>query len=229
MRSVIKFLFFAFVIIFVPTVVMLVISLFGSTTLIALVGQMIVIISLMGFFLFYLKKERVYEENTLKFLENQTDIYLLRKFRQDRISYKSKVEITKKILSLEYSKEELNLLKKYASKKSDMDFYYAKLIKEDREKREENKNRRDNFNKRFAKRKNVYVDFKEMFITSIKWTLIFSIFSFFSISKIHYKYFDPYWSYAIAMVLFMICVFLTINTIIWIIRALKAFWVKDYI
>ncbi|MGO3017516.1 MAG: hypothetical protein ACTIH2_00045 [Anaerococcus sp.] len=229
MRSILKFLFLTFVIIFIPTVVMLIISTFGSTTIFLFIGQAIVILALMGFFLVYLKKERAYEKDTLDKIEHENDLVKLRELRDEKISYKSKAEITKKILSLEYSEKEMKLLKKYAVKKEDMDFYYAKLIKENRDKREENKLRRDNFNKRYAKKRYVYVDFKEVFITAIKWTLVFAVFSGLAISKIHYKLFDPYIAYAIAMILFIISAFLTINTIIWIIRAMKAYWIKEYI
>lgn len=229
MRSILKFLFLTFVIIFIPTVVMLIISTFGSSTIFLFIGQAIVILALMGFFLVYLKKERAYEKDTLDKIEHENDLVKLRELRDEKISYKSKAEITKKILSLEYSEKEMKLLKKYAVKKEDMDFYYAKLIKENRDKREENKLRRDNFNKRYAKKRYVYVDFKEVFITAIKWTLVFAVFSGLAISKIHYKLFDPYIAYAIAMILFIISAFLTINTIIWIIRAMKAYWIKEYI
>lgn len=229
MRSILKFLFLTFVIIFIPTVVMLIISTFGSSTIFLFIGQAIVILALMGFFLVYLKKERAYEKDTLDKIEHENDLVKLRELRDEKISYKSKVEITKKILSLEYSEKEMKLLKKYAVKKEDMDFYYAKLIKENRDKREENKLRRDNFNKRYAKKRYVYVDFKEVFMTAIKWTVVFAVFSGLAISKIHYKLFDPYIAYAIAMILFIISAFLTINTIIWIIRAMKAYWIKEYI
>lgn len=229
LRSILKFLFLTFVIIFIPTVVMLIISTFGSSTIFLFIGQAIVILALMGFFLVYLKKERAYEKDTLDKIEHENDLVKLRELRDEKISYKSKAEITKKILSLEYSEKEMKLLKKYAVKKEDMDFYYAKLIKENRDKREENKLRRDNFNKRYAKKRYVYVDFKEVFITAIKWTLVFAVFSGLAISKIHYKLFDPYIAYAIAMILFIISAFLTINTIIWIIRAMKAYWIKEYI
>lgn len=229
LRSILKFLFLTFVIIFIPTVVMLIVSTFGSSTMFLFIGQAIVILLLMGFFLIYLKKERAYEKDTLDKIEHEDDLDKLRELRDKKISYKSKAEITKRILSLEYSKEEMDLLKKYAVKKEDMDFYYAKLIKEDRIKREENMIKRDNFNKRFAKKRFVYVDFKEVFMTAIKWTLVFAVFSGLAISKIHYRLFDPYVAYAIAMLLFIICAFLTINTIIWIIRAMKAYWIKDYI
>lgn len=229
MRSVAKFFLFTFVIILFPSLIMLIISQFGSSSLALFIGQMLVILSLMGFFLFYLKKERAYEKKTLEEIENEDDIEKLRELREKKLSYRSKEEITKKILSLEYSEEEMENLKKYATKKESMDFYYARLIKEDRENRQENKNRRDNFNKRFGKKQNVYVNFKEVLKTAIKWSLVFALFSYLAISKVYYKFLDPYWSYAVSIILFLICAFLTVNTIIWIIRAMKAYWVKDYI
>lgn len=197
MRSVLKFLLFTFVIIIIPTIIMLIISLIGASGVLLFVGQMLVILSLMGFFLLFLKKEKAYEKNTLDEIEGEKDLEKLRELRDKKLTYRSKAEITKKILSLEYSTEEMALLKKYASSMELMDFYYARLIKEDRDNREENKTRRDNFNKRFAKRRNVYVDFKEVLFTAIKWTLVFAIFSALAISKVHYKFLDPYWSYAV--------------------------------
>lgn len=229
MRSVVKFLLFTFVIIFVPTVIMLIISLFGSSGGYLILGQILVILSLMGFFIFFLKKEKAYEKKTLDEMEYENDLNKLRELRDSKLTYRSKAEITRKILSLEYSKEEMALLKKYATSKEFMDFYYARLIKEDRENREENKTRRDNFNKRFERRQNVYLDFKEVLLTALKWTVVFAVFASLAISRVHYSLFDPYWAYAISILLFMICAFLTVNTIIWIIRAMKAFWVKDYI
>lgn len=229
MRSVVKFLLYTFVIILVPTIIMIIVSLLGSSGAYLILGQILVILALMGFFFLFLKKEKAYEEKTLKEIENEDNLEKLRAIRDEKLSYKSKGEITRKILTLEYSPEEMALLKKYATSKELMDFYYAKLIKEDRQNREENKNRRDSFNKRFGKRRHVYVDFKDVLYTALKWTGIFAIFASLAISKIHYKFFDPYWAYAISMILFIICAFLTINTIIWIIRAMKAHWVKDYI
>ncbi|MDD7305033.1 MAG: hypothetical protein PUG67_00435 [Peptoniphilaceae bacterium] len=229
MRSVVKFFLFTFVIVFFPSLIMLIISYFGASTALLILGQILVILSLTGFFLLYLKKEKEYEKNTLEKISLANDIEKLRELRDKRISYRSKAEITKKILNIEYSEEELKLLKKYGYSKEDMDFYYARLIKEDRANREENKIKRDNFNKRYKNKYKVYIDFREVLLTAIKWTVVFAIFSMLAISKIYYKFVNPYWAYAISMLLFLICGFLAVNTIIWIVRALKAFWIKDYI
>lgn len=229
MRSVLKFLLFGSLIIIVPTIIMLILSLFGESTALVFIGQILVIISLMGLFLLFYKKQKAYEKETLDKIEREDDIEKLKSYRDQRISYRSKAEITKRILDLEYSEEEMANLKKYGNRKTDMDTYYSKLVKEDRKNRDDSKKRRAYFNKRFKNKGHVYLDFKDVLLTAIKWTIVFLIFTIPAVTKVYYKFMNPYMAYILDIILFVVSIFLTVNTIIWIVRALRAFWFKDHL
>ena len=170
-----------------------------------------------------------YENETLKLIEHEDDIEKLKELRDKRISYKSKANISKKIIDLYYSKEELSKLRKYSSTYDDWIFYYASLIKNERDDRELYKKKRDNFIKRYKNRHFIFLDYAENMRTSIKWIIIFLVFSLISYLN-PYKFIKNPNLYTMALLLnFTLNFGLMVNTVIWIIRSLKSYWARKII
>lgn len=230
MRSIIKFLIFAIIIILLPSFVMLFITNLNTNNFILVfAGQILVFLILLGFYFIIRKKISKYEDETLAKIKNEKSIEKLKKLREERISYKSKANITKKIIDLDYSKEECMNLRKYSSTYDDMIFYYAALIKNEREDREIYKNKRDNFIKRYKNRHFVFLDYKENVRTSIKWMGVFLIFALISFLN-PFKFIKNDEIYKIIVLLnFTFNLSIVINTIIWILRSLKSHWAKDLV
>lgn len=230
MRSIIKFLIFAIIIILLPSFVMLFITNLNTNNFILLfAGQILVFLILLFFYFIVRKKIIQYEDETLDMIQNEKSIEKLKKLREERISYKSKANITKKIIDLDYSKEECMNLRKYSSTYDDMIFYYAALIKNEREDREIYKKKRDNFIKRYKNRHFVFLDYKENIRTSIKWMGVFLIFALISFLN-PFKFIKNDEIYKIIVLLnFTFNLSIVINTIIWILRSLKSHWAKDLV
>lgn len=230
MRSVLKFIFYAFIIIFIPSFVMMFITSLGvDNVYLVLLGQFIVFVILMGSY--YLTRKNIikYENETLKLIENENDIKKLKDLREKRISYKSKANISKKIIDLSYSKDELVNLKKYSSTYDDWIFYYSSLIKNERDNRKIYKEKRDNFIKRYKNRHFIFLDYSENLKTSIKWIIVFLIFSLLSYLN-PYKFIKNPNIYTMSLLLnFTVNFGLMVNTVIWIIRTLKSYWARKII
>lgn len=230
MRSIIKFLIFAIIIILLPSFVMLFITNLNTNNFILVfAGQILVFLILLGFYFIIRKKIIKYEDETLAKIKNEKSIEKLKKLREERISYKSKANITKKIIDLDYSKEECMNLRKYSSTYEDMIFYYAALIKNEREDREIYKKKRDDFIKRYKNRHFVFLDYKENVRTAIKWMGVFLIFALISFLN-PFKFIKNDEIYKIIVLLnFTFNLSIVINTIIWILRSLKSHWAKDLV
>lgn len=230
MRSIIKFLIFAIIIILLPSFVMLFITNLNTNNFILVfAGQILVFLILLGFYFIIRKKISKYEDETLAKIKNEKSIEKLKKIREERISYKSKANITKKIIDLDYSKEECMNLRKYSSTYDDMIFYYAALIKNEREDRKIYKKKRDDFIKRYKNRHFVFLDYKENVRTAIKWMGVFLIFALISFLN-PFKFIKNDEIYKIIVLLnFTFNLSIVINTIIWILRSLKSHWAKDLV
>lgn len=230
MRSIIKFLLFAIIIILLPSFVMLFITNLNTNNFILVfAGQILVFLILLGFYFIIRKKIIKYEDETLAKIKNEKSIEKLKKIREERISYKSKANITKKIIDLDYSKEECMNLRKYSSTYDDMIFYYAALIKNEREDRKIYKKKRDDFIKRYKNRHFVFLDYKENVRTAIKWMGVFLIFALISFLN-PFKFIKNDEIYKIIVLLnFTFNLSIVINTIIWILRSLKSHWAKDLV
>ncbi len=230
MRSIIKFLIFAIIIILLPSFVMLFITSLNTNNFILIfAGQILVFLIWLGFYYSIRKKISKYEDETLAEIKNEKSIEKLKKIREERISYKSKANITKKIIDLDYSKEECMNLRKYSSTYDDMIFYYAALIKNEREDREIYKKKRDDFIKRYKNRHFVFLDYKENVRTAIKWMGVFLIFALISFLN-PFKFIKNDEIYKIIVLLnFTFNLSIVINTIIWILRSLKSHWAKDLV
>lgn len=230
MRSIIKFLIFAIIIILLPSFVMLFITnLNTSNFILVFAGQILVFLILLGFYFIIRKKIIQYEDETLSKIQNEKNIENLKKLRKERISYKSKANITKKIIDLDYSKEECMNLRKYSSTYDDMIFYYAAFIKNERQDREIYKKKRDNFIKRYKNRHFIFLDYKENVKTAIKWMGVFLIFALISFLN-PFKFIKNDNLYKIIVLLnFTFNLSIVINTIIWILRSLKSHWAKDLV
>lgn len=230
MRSIIKFIIYALMIIFLPSLVMILITKISTDNFILLfLGQLIVVFLLLSFYFLSRKLINKYEEETIKMIENEKNIEKLKEIRDKRISYKSKANVTKRILDIEFSKKECENLRKYSSFYEDNVFYYSTLIQNDKENREEYKKRRDYFIKRHKNKRFVFVDFKENLKTSIKWIVVFLIFSFISMAN-PFRIVGNIDLYAMLVMLnFGFNLALVVNTIIWIIRSVKAYWIKDLV
>lgn len=230
MRSIIFFLIIAIITIAVPGLIMGLASFFKASDMGIIISQVFVIIFFVLIFNYLFKFLRKYERETLEMIAKENDPDKLKDLRKKRRTYKSKAEITNKILSLDFSQEELDLLKKYSTTPEDMEHYYSLAIgNASKEKREEYKMRRESFQKRFGNKAKVYPDFKEDLKTSLKWM------AFFFLTAIAYNLIPPRImenDFILVSVLILGMFFLAvvmINTILWIVRTLKAYWNKDII
>lgn len=230
MRSLLKFMVYALIIIFIPSFIMMFVTSMGFDNIyLVLLGQILIFVILMGSYFLTRKNIVKYENETLKLIEHEDDIEKLKDLREKRISYKSKANISKKIIDLSYSKEELSKLRKYSSTYDDWIFYYASLIKNEREDRETYKKKRDNFIKRYKNRHFIFLDYAENMRTSIKWIIIFLVFSLISYLN-PYKFIKNPNLYTMALLLnFTLNFGLMVNTVIWIIRTLKSYWARKII
>ena len=230
MRSIFKFIIFSMIVFIIPGIIMGLAYQFGLSDMGIIISQMFIMLVFILVFTNIFKYMRKYERDTKDLIDKTRDVEELRKFREDRKTYKSKAMITSKILRLDYSKKEARTLKKYATSKEDMDHYYSALIDNaEKDKREEFKIRRDNFEKRFGKKQRIYPDFKGNLKTSGKWM------AFFFALAIIYNILPKYLIktdvglasfYILGMIILAI---IMINTIIWIVRCLRSYWAKDYI
>ncbi|MDU3153229.1 MAG: hypothetical protein E6706_03025, partial [Anaerococcus hydrogenalis] len=91
------------------------------------------------------------------------------------------------------------------------------------------KEKRDNFIKRYKNRHFIFLDYSENLKTSIKWIIVFLIFSLLSYLN-PYKFIKNPNIYTMSLLLnFTINFGLMVNTVIWIIRTLKSYWARKII
>lgn len=229
MRSLVKFFSMFLYLLIIPSIIFSIVYKLALDEMVTIVAQFLVLgIFIISFFL-YKKFEQDYEKKTVSMLETTDDIESLKELRKKRWSYKSKCEITKKIVDLDYDPAELENVKKYATCKDDMVFYYAKFVANDREEREEYKTRRDNFLKKYGKKTTIYFNFKENFHMAIKWGIVFFASSYLAYKNFYVNWFSTDLYELVRMVHFALNLLLAINSFIWIIRTTLSSWTKDYI
>lgn len=230
MRSIFKMLGFIFLFLIPPLFVnyfLISLDIYGNQAMV--ISQFAVIAMSLAIILIYLKGKKLYEAKTLMLIDEAKSISDLEELRDKRISYDSKASVTKAILIKNFKAEEAEKLKKYTSKLSDMDHYYASYIKNaDPSIREEYKLRRENFNKKYKGKRWVYLDFKENLRTSCKWLVCF--FLILLSAGLVQKYTTSKDLYVGAYIFQMVFGFVfMINTIIWLSRTLRSYWERDYL
>ncbi len=196
-----------------------------------MVSQLIIVTAIMFVFLGTLRLIKIYEDKTLAMIEeNKDNIEKLKEIRDERKSYKSKAEVTRAILIKEPSVTEAENLKKYTNQVKDMNHYYSALIGiTDRKNRDEYKNKRNSFKKKYGHKKTIYPDFDGNLKTTIKWLVVF--FAAVIITSLIGKAFDKtssnYALYVLGQMILLASYML--NTILWISRTLKSYWDRDFI
>lgn len=106
MRSLLKFMVYALIIIFIPSFIMMFVTSMGFDNIyLVLLGQILIFIILMGSYFLTRKNIVKYENETLKLIEHEDDIEKLKELRDKRISYKSKANISKKLLTFTIPKK----------------------------------------------------------------------------------------------------------------------------
>ena len=195
-----------------------------------LISQMLVILVFVFIFTSLLKYQRKYEKETENMLAGINDIEKLKTLRKDRKTYKSKAAITSKILSQAYSKEEASNLLKYTTTNEDIEHYYSSLINNaDKNYRNELREKRDDFEKRYGKKQFIFPDFNENLKVSGKW-IIFFFASAFLYNFIPARIIKNDATMAAIMLLGMLFLAVVmVNAILWIVRTLKSYWAKDYL
>lgn len=227
MRSIRKFLLIAFVTILIPAIVMSVAFALNLNEIGIFICQMIIVAIFVFLFTFFLKKQRQYEEKTVAMVDGSRDLTKLREIRDNRLTYRSKAYATRKILSLDYSENELSNLKKYATKADDMSHYFAaKIDHAEKTDRERYKKKRDAYLNRYEKKLLIFPDFKTNLRTAIKWIILFFI------TAIIYNIIPNYitdWETLLALTLLGMAflAIVMIMAILWIIRSLVSYWNKD--
>ena len=201
----------------------------GGGDLLVIIAQMVIILIFVLVITRFLKFRKSYEEETLSLI-NQAgdDIDDLLLLRSKRKTYKSKANITRRILAKQYSIREVEKLRKYATTPKDMEHYYsAKIDALSKEERQTMKEKRDSYLKRYGKKGQVFPDFEENLKTSGKWILFFFIIAgAYNLLPRLIKMQDIILaSYMLLGMIFLAVIM--INTILWIIRTLKAYWIKD--
>lgn len=230
MRSILKFLGLSIITILIPAFFMGLATIFNAGEIMVLIAQMFVILVFVFIFTNLLKYQRKYQAETEKLLSDTRDVQKLKNLRENRKTYKSKAAITSKILNQEYSQEEVYNLLKYATTNEDMEHYFsAKIDHADKNKREEIRRKRDEYENRYGKKQMIFPDFDGNLKTSLKWM------AFFFVSAFLYNFLPPrIFTNDISMASFLLLgmLFLAVvmvNTILWIVRTLKSYWAKDYI
>lgn len=209
---------------------MSIVAAIGGGDMIMIIGQMFVILIFVLIFTSILKYKRNYDVKTYNLLKGEKDIKKIREIRDQRWTYKSKAAATWQILLKEFSNEEANNLKKFATNPSDMEHYYASLIDNaPKEKRDEIRKNRDYFLNRYGKKAKVFPDFEGNLKVAIKWIIFFFIlaFAYNTIAKYLKVSEIIYVSYILLGMIILAIVM--INTILWIVRALSSYWARDHI
>lgn len=209
---------------------MSIVSLIGGGDLLVIIGQMLIILTFVLIFTRYLKYTRKYEMDTENLINGQKDTAKLKKLRDERRTYQSKAAITYQILASDFSNEEAENLKKYATRPSDMEHYYSAIIDNaSKEKRDEIRKKRDYFLNRYGKKTMIYPDFKGNLKTSGKW-IVFFFLLYIIYSIIGNKVVMGEFVYASYVLLGMlILAVVMINTILWIVRSLTSYWNRKLI
>lgn len=230
MRSILKFLGLTIITILIPALFMGLATLLNFSEMGVMIAQMFVILVFVFIFTNLLKYQRKYEAETENLLASTKDIEKLKLLREKRRTYKSKAAITSKILNQNYSDEEIKNLLKYATTNEDMDHYYAALIDQaDKNGRQSLREKRDNFENRYGKKQLIFPDFDGNLKTALKWM------AFFFIAAFLYNFLPARLiknDASMAAFLLLGMLFLAVvmvNTILWIVRTLKSYWIKDYL
>lgn len=230
MRSVLKFLILSLITLLIPGVILGIAYKLDLNDIGIMISQMLVMLVFVLVFTNILKYMKKYELDTQILMNEKRNVSDLKDLRDERKTYKSKAMITSKILSLAYSKEEVENLKKYATTNEDIEHYYSALIDHaDKENRQKIKTNRDKFNKRYGKKQKIYPDFKGNIKTAVKWMIFFFalVIIYNIIPKIIGESKVILASFYMLGMLFLAVVML--NTILWIVRSLKSYWASDYI
>ncbi len=218
MRSVLKFLILSLITLLIPGVILGIAYKLDLNDIGIMISQMLVMLVF------------VLVLDTQILMNEKRSVSDLKDLRDERKTYKSKAMITSKILSLAYSKEEVENLKKYSTTNEDIEHYYSALIDHaDKENRQKIKTNRDKFNKRYGKKQKIYPDFKGNIKTAVKWMIFFFalVIIYNIIPKIIGESKVILASFYMLGMLFLAVVML--NTILWIVRSLKSYWARDYI
>lgn len=230
MRSILKFLALTIITILIPALFMGLATLLNFSEMGVMIAQMFVILVFVFIFTNLLKYQRKYEAETENLLASTKDIEKLKLLREKRRTHKSKAAITSKILNQNYSDEEIKNLLKYATTNEDMDHYYAALIDQaDKNDRQILREKRDNFENRYGKKQLIFPDFEGNLKTALKWM------AFFFIAAFLYNFLPARLiknDASMAAFLLLGMLFLAVvmvNTILWIVRTLKSYWIKDYL
>lgn len=230
MRSILKFLGLTIITILIPALFMGLATLLNFSEMGVMIAQMFVILVFVFIFTNLLKYQRKYEAETENLLASTKDIEKLKLLREKRRTYKSKAAITSKILNQNYSDEEIKNLLKYATTNEDMDHYYAALIDQaDKNDRQILREKRDNFENRYGKKQLIFPDFDGNLKTALKWMVFFFIAAFlynFLPARL-IKNDASMAAFLLLGMLFLAVVM--VNTILWIVRTLKSYWIKDYL
>lgn len=230
MRSILKFLGLTIITILIPALFMGLATLLNFSEIGVMIAQMFVILVFVFIFTNLLKYQRKYEAETENLLASTKDIEKLKLLREKRRTYKSKAAITSKILSQYYSDDEIKNLLKYATTNEDMDHYYAALIDQaDKNDRQILREKRDNFENRYGKKQLIFPDFDGNLNTALKWMVFFFIAAFlynFLPARL-IKNDASMAAFLLLGMLFLAVVM--VNTILWIVRTLKSYWIKDYL
>lgn len=228
MRSISKLTLIVSLLLIVPTGISSLFLGFEQIEASMIISQILVCLLMIIIFVLFFKLTKKYEDKSLALIDKANTVDELKALRERRISYKSKAEITKAILMLTPSLYEAENLKKYTNKTSDMVHYYATYIgSADKDKREEFKIRRDNFNKKYKNKKIAYLDFKGNLKTTGKWILAFFLLTIIS-SLVTYRISNLGVFIVFYIAQFVLMASFMINSIVWLVRTMKSYWEKTY-
>lgn len=230
MKSLVKLLAFMFLALLIPTLVMGTINILGASEMVMIIGQVLVMVLMVVAFTRGFSVIRKYEIKTEELIKDAKSVEELKKLREERLTDRSKANITKEIIKRNYSRKEAETLRKYTNSTEDMKHYYSAIISNSKERqREEAKIKRDNFNKKYKNRTRIYPDFRENLRTTGKWLVVFIMLVIgVSLAK---KGMAGHSSFAFMIyILGLLMLFVVmINTIIWIMRTASSYWERNFI
>lgn len=230
MKSLVKLLAFMFLALLIPTLVMGTINILGASEMVMIIGQILVMVLMVVAFTRGFSVIRKYEIKTEELIKDAKSVEELKKLREERLTDRSKANITKEIIKRNYSRKEAETLRKYTNSTEDMKHYYSAIISNSKIKeREEAKIKRDNFNKKYKNRTRIYPDFRENLRTTGKWLVVFIMLVVgVSLAK---KGMAGHSSFAFMIyILGLLMLFVVmINTIIWIMRTASSYWERNFI
>ena len=230
MKSLVKLLAFMFLALLIPTLVMGTINILGASEMVMIIGQILVMVLMVVAFTRGFSVIRKYEIKTEELIKDAKSVEELKKLREERLTDRSKANITKEIIKRNYSRKEAETLRKYTNSTEDMKHYYSAIIANSKERqREEAKIKRDNFNKKYKNRTRICPDFRENLRTTGKWLVVFIMLVVgVSLAK---KGMAGHSSFAFMIyILGLLMLFVVmINSIIWIMRTASSYWERNFI